>query len=67
MKRVGDLLARPAAAASPAATPVGAIQAPGGDDYPDGGPSATDRLEGDEGSDTCVDFGGFIVMDECEA
>jgi hypothetical protein len=67
MKRVGVLLALLVAAELPAATPIGAFHGRGGDDYLDGGPSVADRLEGDYGSDTCVDFDGFIVMDEGEA
>ncbi len=37
-----------------------------GDDYLDGGASVADWLEGDGGTDTCVDPDGFIVGDECE-
>jgi len=37
-----------------------------GDDYIDGGFSMGDWLEGDGGTDTCVDPDGFIVGDECE-
>jgi hypothetical protein len=67
MKRVGVLLALLMAAVLPAATPIRASHGRGGDDCLDGGPSVADRLEGDDGSDTCVGFDGFIVMDEGEA
>ena len=37
-----------------------------GDDHLNGGAGIGDWIEGGAGSDTCVDFDGFIVMDECE-
>jgi hypothetical protein len=39
----------------------------GGDDYLDGGPSVADWIDGGEGTDTCVDPDGFIVLEGCEA